>query len=99
MATDSERVKSLFLAAIDRGDPADRRAFLDAEVGDDGELRGRLDALLAAYDQPPSALDRPLAADRESTDAPKDTPSLHRPREGSAAPPPASADRTRMART
>ena len=69
MATDHERVKALFLAAIERSDAADRRAFLDAEVGDDAELRGRLDALLAAYDQPPGALDRPLAADPETTAA------------------------------
>src|SRR5262245_23220718 len=61
MAIEPERVKALFLAAIERGDTADRRAFLDAEVGDDAELRDRLAALLAAYDQPPSALDRPLA--------------------------------------
>ena len=69
MATDHERVKALFLAAIERGDPADRRAFLHDEVGDDAELRDRLDALLAAYDQPPGALDRPLAAEPETTDA------------------------------
>jgi serine/threonine protein kinase len=71
MAIDPERVKTLFLAAIERGDPADRRAFLDGEVGDDAELLDRLAALLAAYDQPPSALDRPLAADPEATDAPR----------------------------
>ena len=69
MATDHERVKALFLAAIERNDPADRRAFLDDEVGDDDELRDRLDALLAAYDQPPGALDRPLAAEPETTRA------------------------------
>ena len=61
MATIPERVKALFLAAIERADQADRRAFLFAEVGDgDDELRDRLDALLVAYDQPsPAALDRP----------------------------------------
>ncbi len=70
MAIDPERVKALFLAAIERGDPSERRAFLDGEVGDDAELRDRLNALLAAYDQPPGALDRPLAADPEATDGP-----------------------------
>jgi tetratricopeptide (TPR) repeat protein len=69
MVIDAERVKALFLAAIERGDPADRRTFLAAEVGDDAELRDRLDALLAAYDRPPGALDRPLGADPEATDA------------------------------
>jgi serine/threonine protein kinase len=82
MAIEPERVKALFLAAIERDDPADRRAFLDGEAGDDPELRGRLAALLAAYDQPPSALDRPLAADPEATDTPDATPSLSSPPPG-----------------
>ena len=69
MAIDRERVKALFQAAIERDDPASRRAFLDDEIGDDAELRDRLDALMAAYDQPPSALDRPLAADPHTADA------------------------------
>jgi serine/threonine protein kinase/tetratricopeptide (TPR) repeat protein len=69
MATDPERVKALFLAAIERGDPGDRRAFLDAEVGNDPELRGRLDALLAAYDRTPNVLDRPLGPSLGETDA------------------------------
>ena len=63
-------------------DPADRRAFLDAEVGDDAELRDRLDALLAAYDRPPGALDRPLAADPEATDALDATRSVSSPPPG-----------------
>jgi hypothetical protein len=66
VAIDPERVKALFLAAIGRGDPADRRAFLDAQVGDDALMLDRL----AAYDQPPSALDRPLADDPEAADTP-----------------------------
>ncbi len=82
MATDPERVKTLFLAAIERSDPAERRAFLDGEVGDDAELLDRLAALLAAYDQPPSALDRPLVADPEATDAPNATRSVPLPPPG-----------------
>jgi hypothetical protein len=38
MAIDPERVKALFQAAIERGDPASRRAFVDDEIGDDDEL-------------------------------------------------------------
>jgi serine/threonine protein kinase/lipopolysaccharide biosynthesis regulator YciM len=82
MATDPERVKALFLAAIERSDPTDRRAFLDAEAGNDPELRDRLDALLAAYDQPPGALDRPLGADREATDGQSAAPPASSPRPG-----------------
>src|SRR5262249_6768850 len=63
----------------------DRRAFLDGEVGDDAELLDRLAALLAAYDQPPSALDRPLAADPEATVAPDATPSVSSPPPGGIA--------------
>jgi serine/threonine protein kinase/uncharacterized protein HemY len=79
MATDPERVKALFLAAIERGDPADRRAFLDGEVGGDTELRDRLEALLVAFDQPPGALDRPLGGDPEATDAPNASQSVSSP--------------------
>jgi serine/threonine protein kinase/tetratricopeptide (TPR) repeat protein len=78
MAIDPERVKALFLTAIERDDPADRRSFLDAEVAD-AEMRDRLDALLAAYDQPPRALDRPLGAEPEATDALAATRSVSSP--------------------
>jgi hypothetical protein len=78
MATDPERVKTLFPAAIERGDPGDRRAFLDADVGNDAELRGRLDALLAAYDRPPNVLDRPLGPSHRATDGSPSVTSLLR---------------------
>src|SRR5262249_30319005 len=81
MAFEPERVKAVFLAAIERDDPAERRAFLDAEVGDDAVLRDRLDALLAAYPHPPGALDRPLVADPEATDG------IHATRSVSSPPP------------
>ena len=79
MAIDPERVKPLFQTAIERDDPASRRAYLDDEIGDDAELRDRLDALLAAYDRPPTALDRPLVADPHTADA---TQSVSSPRPG-----------------
>jgi serine/threonine protein kinase len=61
MALDPARVKALFLAAADIGDVVDRVAFLDRECGGDAELRRRLEELLAALDQPESALERPIA--------------------------------------
>jgi serine/threonine-protein kinase len=82
MATDPERVKALFLAAIERADAGDRRAFLDAEAGNDPELRDRLDALLAAYDRPPGALDRPLGAETDATDGLNASPPVSSPRPG-----------------
>ena len=52
MPYDPLRAKSLFLAALDRDDPADRRAFLDRECpAADPELRQHVDALLAGHDR------------------------------------------------
>ena len=53
MAVDASRAKSLFLAASDLSDPAERAAYLDRECGDDAELRGRVEALLRANDAAP----------------------------------------------
>jgi hypothetical protein len=62
MALDPGRVKALFQSAIELNDRNERRAFVDREVGGDIEVRARLDALLAAYDQSNSLFDQPLAA-------------------------------------
>ena len=70
MPLDPRRVKALFNAALDLPDPADRPAFLDRESGDDRELRQRLGDLLAAYEQPADALERPLAQDHGHSTAP-----------------------------
>ncbi len=53
MAVDAARAKSLFLAASDLADPAERAAYLERECGGDAELDRRLagrtaDALLQA---------------------------------------------------
>src|SRR5215468_10698887 len=71
MAIDAARAKSLFLAASDLADPAERAAYLDRECGGDAELRARVEALLRANDAVPlpvapeatadSADDRPRA--------------------------------------
>src|SRR6516165_4974655 len=50
MTVDAARVKSLFLAASDLSDPAERTAYLERECGGDAELRRRVEALLAAHD-------------------------------------------------
>jgi eukaryotic-like serine/threonine-protein kinase len=42
---------------------------LDSEIGDNADLRGRLEALLAAHDRPPGVLDRALEADLHATSA------------------------------
>src|SRR5216683_7933751 len=53
MAVDAARAKSLFLAASDLSDPAQRAAYLERECGGDAELRGRVEALLRANDAAP----------------------------------------------
>jgi len=53
MAVDAARVKSLFLAASDLADPAERADYLDRECGGDTELRARVEALLRANDAAP----------------------------------------------
>src|SRR4051812_16485909 len=53
MPVDAARAKSVFLAASDLPDPADRAAYLDRECGDDATLRGRVEALLRANDAAP----------------------------------------------
>src|SRR5262249_59679644 len=53
MAVDAARAKSLFLAASDLADPAERAACLDRECGGDAELRARVEALLRANDAAP----------------------------------------------
>jgi serine/threonine protein kinase/tetratricopeptide (TPR) repeat protein len=55
MAVDDARAKSLFLAASDISDPAERAAYLDRECGGDAETRARVEALLRANDAAPLA--------------------------------------------
>jgi serine/threonine protein kinase/tetratricopeptide (TPR) repeat protein len=53
MPMDGARVKSLFLAASDFAEPAERAAYLDRECGGDVELRARVEALLRVHDAAP----------------------------------------------
>src|SRR5215831_7887927 len=53
MAVDPARAKTLFLAASELADPAERAAYLDRECGGDVELRARVEALLRANDAAP----------------------------------------------
>src|SRR4051812_40428269 len=53
MPVDAARAKSLFLAASDLADRAERAAYLGRECKGDAELRARVDALLRANDGAP----------------------------------------------
>ena len=81
MPGDPERVKAVFLAAVEQ--PAvDRAAFLDRECAGDTELRQRVEALLAAHAATGNFLDRPAAELLDATvryppqseDGPRSTP-------------------------
>src|SRR5205814_646724 len=73
VTADPRRAKDLFAAALDLP-PADRAAFLDREC--EGELRQRVEALLAAHDAPASALERPLAQSVTADHVPTETPGM-----------------------
>ena len=53
--------KDIFFKAIEIESTDDRRAFIDSACGDDPSLRKRVEALLAAHDDPDSYLAKPAA--------------------------------------
>ena len=53
--------KDIFLAALELESAEARRRFVDDVCGDDVQLRRRVDALLAAHEDPESYLERPAA--------------------------------------
>ncbi|HEY7313707.1 MAG TPA: protein kinase [Gemmataceae bacterium] len=54
--------RSLFLAALDIDDPAQRSTYLDRACAGDGSLRERLEQLLQAHQQSGGFMERPAAA-------------------------------------
>jgi WD40 repeat protein/tRNA A-37 threonylcarbamoyl transferase component Bud32 len=82
--------QAIFLAALDRDDPAERTAYLEEACGGDQTLRQRIEALLRSHQGAPSFLAMPAMAqvaaarpDGEATDAlgplPADTPTAALP--------------------
>jgi serine/threonine protein kinase len=61
MPPTTDKIKAIFLAALDKATLAERAAFLDELCGADATLRQRVEALLQAHDQPDHLLDRPAA--------------------------------------
>ncbi len=62
MPSPAEREKALFRAAAELTPGVARRAFLDQACAGDVALRARLDALLAAHDEPDQLLAAPVPA-------------------------------------
>jgi hypothetical protein len=70
MALDSQRAKSIFLAAADR--PGEERAaFLDGACAGEAELRRRVEQLLAAHDRPDSLPEAPPDPARTQDSSPE----------------------------
>jgi WD40 repeat protein len=60
MTADSQAIKSIFMAALEK--PAtDRAAYLDEACAGDSVLRRRIDKLLKLHEQPDAMLDQPAA--------------------------------------
>jgi len=49
--------RDIFLEAIEKESPEERRSFLDRTCGEDAQLRSRLDLLLQSHEHPNSLLD------------------------------------------
>jgi serine/threonine protein kinase len=62
VSLDPKRVETVFAAVLELTDPAARAECLERQCGADGELRQRVEELLAAYAEAGSFLDAPNAA-------------------------------------
>jgi serine/threonine protein kinase len=76
MNAEFRRVKEIFLAAVEKVEPAERDAYLRAACGQDEDLRRRVDALLAKHAQAGSFLESPAPGPVATVDEP---PSSERP--------------------
>jgi tetratricopeptide (TPR) repeat protein/serine/threonine protein kinase len=61
MSADLKRVKEIFLAAVEKSDPAERQAYLQEACGADEGLRRQVDALLCQHEQASGFLETPPA--------------------------------------
>jgi serine/threonine protein kinase/tetratricopeptide (TPR) repeat protein len=55
--------RDIFLEALEKGSPDERRSFLDRTCGDDAQLRTRLELLLKSHEEADSLLDHPVLGD------------------------------------
>jgi hypothetical protein len=61
MAPEPEKIKAVFLEALDKATLVERAAFLDESCAEDLTLRQHVEALLQAHDRPDRLLDHPAA--------------------------------------
>ena len=55
--------RDIFLEAIEKGSPDERRSFLELTCGDDTQLRNRLERLLKSHEDADNLLDHPILGD------------------------------------
>jgi WD40 repeat protein/serine/threonine protein kinase len=79
MTTEQSPVEAIFFAALEKGTPAERVAYLDAACGDDNNLRQRVDRLLAAHPQVGSFLEPPAREEIGAAEAPTIAPRENSP--------------------
>ena len=61
--------ETIFAAALEKADPAERAAYLDSACAENADQRKRMDGLLAAHDRAGEFLDRPAVAPRRTENA------------------------------
>src|SRR5579871_3376614 len=67
--TEQSPAEVIFFAALEKGTPEERAAYLNAACGDDSDLRRRVERLLAAHPQVGSFLEPPLQREAALADA------------------------------
>jgi hypothetical protein len=67
MPVELQRVKQVFLAAVEKSDRAARNVYLDDACAGDDELRRQVEALLAQHEQASGHLEAPPASFLEKT--------------------------------
>jgi serine/threonine protein kinase len=77
--TEQSPAEAIFFAALEKGTPEERVAYLDAACGDDHNLRQRVDRLLAAHPQVGSFLEPPVREAVAAAEAPTIPPNEKRP--------------------
>jgi len=68
--TEQSPAEGIFFAALEKGTPEERVAYLDAACGDDTNLRRRVERLLAAHPQVGSFLQSPVQGEIDAAEAP-----------------------------
>jgi serine/threonine protein kinase len=79
MPLDANAAKAIFMAALEKIDPAERAAYIDEACGNDEALRQRVEILLKAHDDPGSFLKSPAVKPVAAVVTTADEPITERP--------------------